>query len=286
MLSVKTIVKGLQARGFDVEYKNLNLDSDEKSERIPGLVVWTRDSNVERVIPLGNVLENPEANVFDVVEFLSQYIPTLRLPVDIDYKEYLEESYIMENVKVNFIKRLWQPFLTRESVFPGILEYCYIPIVYRKVYRTVEVRREMLSDYKERDVWSAAVSNTINKSTEFILKPVKELLGSKATSVIQHSPIDLLYSVTNDFGLNGAYQVLNPLLSGLIDKYGVKDFIVYPQSTNNFLIAPFVDGSVKSMLLNIALNDQNRLNLSDFIYILRVDTGFEVVKSIPFERKV
>lgn len=280
MLSCGVLCKELLSRGIFASKLNLNLDSNDPTEYITGVQVITNDANKSIVFPVDFMLETLNS-VSDAADMIQQAVEDSKLPEGVDYDYFLSKDYIISHVQLALTERFWQPFLMRDSVFTDISEYCYIAGIYKKQRWMIEIREDMLSNLglTKNELWEIAAKNTFASKSDFVLKPVADILGKQVKRLVDNSPIKYLYSVSNGFGLQGGVQILNPRIYELMDKYAVSELVIYPQSENNFLVAPNVTG-VLSTLKNIAENDTNYNFLSNYLYVIGKD--FEVQLVVPF----
>lgn len=283
MISWKGVCDELNFRGLKAVKQNLNLDSDEKADVIKGIVVETNDVSKYHVFCVDPLLEGAQS-ISKVADLLQNATNKSLLP-DIDYSKYFTKDYILKNVNVALKSRLWSPYITRDSIFTEIQEYCYISDIYRKedIRWMVEIRDDILSSVgiSEDELWSAAKKNTLSWHN-YTLMPLSSILGKNAEGMLQNSPLKDVYSVSSPSGIQGGIQILNNRLKDLSIGYLVTHLIVYPQSANNFLVGPDIAG-IKESLLNVAINDSNQKQLTNCIYIISYNGDDLVVDDfIPY----
>ena len=280
MLSCNVLCDELVSRGISATKKNLNLDSKKTSDQIFGILVETGDLNKSIVFPVDSLLAGAQS-IADAADILQEALKESILPDFVDYDYFLKKDYVLSHVQLAFMERLWQPFLFRDSIFEGIIEYCYIAGISRKQRWLIEMRKDLLEslDISEDEMWSAAKENTFKQDSEFVLKSVSSIMGKSVQKLIDISPVKYMYSISNRLGLQGAVQVLNPKIFDLTKQYITDSIIVYPQSENNFLVAPNLP-DVLATMKNIAENDTNYRYLCENLFIVGLDYNIQEV--VPF----
>lgn len=288
MISYDVVCAILNDRGIKARFQNMNLDSDEKKDVIKGIVVETGDASKEHAFCVDLLMQGAES-AEKAADLIQQFTEKSKLSEGIDFTKYLNKEYLSKNVKTALKSRLWSPFITKDSIFPEVQEFCYITDVYRKenIRWMLEIRKDHIDQagIMESDLWSYADKNT-KTYYDFVLRPMSEILGRNAMQMLQHSPLKDVFSVSNIFGLNGAVQVFNRRMKDICTNYLTTGIIVYLQSCNNALVGPDIQG-VKDALMHVAENDMNGQQLVNSLFRIRFDGDDLVIDdSFPYVPKV
>ena len=270
MLSCTQLCKELESQGYHAYKKNLNLDSDDTKNQILGIVIETGCINKEQAFCVNGLLSHA-SSIQDASNRVIKYVEECcKLPESVDYSEYLTKEHILDNVQLGFDDRYWKPFITRDSIFPGVQEYCYIWGTEKKNKSskqwTLEIRQEFIESagITEEELWEAAVTNISKSESSFVMKPTLTLLKEPLRKILKDTPLKDTYSITSDREIDGAVQVFNPELRCLCEKYSVDTLIMYPQSFNNVVVGPDISGVIDA-IREMAENDTTGMSFGNSV---------------------
>lgn len=284
MLSCKIVCDALTDLGVVCEPKNIDLDGGKSW----GILCETGDALGQLIVPVDDVLEFA-GSVEDAADYIKSYVDGSKLPEGIDYEACLTKEFVLENVMITLADRHWYPYPTRNSKLPGIVESLYVGDVHRHdIFWTVDVSNALLEKLgiSEKEIWEQAEKNTYRRE-HFANRSVFAMIETRGIKIQNDkNPVKFVYIITGDnSGIKGAIQIQNYefLKQFCQEQFFTSEIVAYPQSENNFLVAPCNPESVET-LKSIAESDNEWQWLSDFIYVLDLKDRFWVKTSLKIQR--
>ena len=284
MLSCKIVCDALKDMRVSCEPKNIDLDGGKSW----GILCETGDILGQLIVPVDDVLEFAPS-VEEAAEFVKEYVDGSKLPEGIDYDKYLNSEFLLENVKLTLGERHWLPYLQRNSKLPGIIESMYFGDIHKRdMYWIIDVSQAILDrcGVTAEECWKQAEINTYQRK-HFATRSVYSMLETRGISAQNDkNPVKLVYIITGDnSGIKGAihvqsYEFLKQFIS---EQFFASKIVAYPQSENNFLVAPYSKETLDT-LRAIAESDNEGQWLSDFIYVIDLKDRFRVENSLKIMR--
>jgi hypothetical protein len=284
MLSCKIVCDALNDLGVSCAPKNIDLDGGKRW----GILCETGDALGQLIVPVDDVLEFA-GSVEEAASFVKEYVDGSKLPEGVDYDSYLNRDFLLENVKLTLGERHWLPYLQRNSKLPGIIESMYIGGMHKRdIYWVIDISQDILDrcGVTLEECWERAEQNTYQRK-HFVTRSVYSMLETRGISAQNDkNPVKLVYIITGDnSGIKGAvhiqsYDCLKQFIS---EQFFTSEIVAYPQSENNFLVAPYTKETFAT-LRAIAESDGECQWLSDFIYVIDLKDRFWVKNSLKIVR--